>query len=102
MINYLTTNANQRTSILVDKKAFEDIINTLPKFISGIKVNILKTKIDFFQKENNVEILLEIKVAKEEKIDVKIKEVREKIEFHSFLLLDKNPKNIIIFCVGRY
>ena len=39
MVNNLVFHSNQKVSLIIDKKAFEDVINSLSKTIEGIKIN---------------------------------------------------------------
>ncbi len=102
MVSYLVVHKNPKLSVIIDKKAFEDIINTLPQRISDIKLNAIKTSVVFLQEENNVIISLDIKIAKEVKFSEKIKEIKNNISSHTLYLIGKNPSNIIINYQGYY
>ena len=54
MVNNLVLHSSQKVSIIIDKKAFEDVKHSLSKTIEGIKVNDSKTEILIREKENNI------------------------------------------------
>ncbi|MBD5423349.1 MAG: hypothetical protein HDR43_02540 [Mycoplasma sp.] len=102
MINNLVLHSNQKISIIVDKKAFEDVINSLTKTISGIKINDSKTEVEISEKNNNVTFSIEIKISEKLNISEIIKTIKNKIEIHCLFLIDKKPKNILINYVGTF
>ncbi len=103
MVNYLVAVNSTKTTTYISKKCFEDVINVLAEQVQNIKINYANNQIKFFQKENNVEISIEIKVAKSVKsLSDKISELKSKIEFSTLTLLGFKPKNIIIYCLGTY
>ena len=57
MVNNLVFHSNQKVSLIIDKKAFEDVINSLSKTIEGIKINDSKTEILIREKENNIMVI---------------------------------------------
>lgn len=100
--DYFILHASQKVSLIVSKKAFEDIVSSLPKVISGIKIDVLSIDVNFSDKANNVEISFDIKIEKSEKISEKINEIKNKIEIHCLYLIDAKPKNLIINYLGSY
>ena len=63
MVNNLVFHTNKKVSLIIDKKAFEDVINSLSKTIEGIKINDSKTEILIREKENNIFFLIEVKIS---------------------------------------
>ena len=102
MVNNLVFHSNQKVSLIIDKKAFEDVINSLSKTIEGIKINDYKTEILIREKENNIFFLIEVKISSKLNISETIKLIKNKIEMHCLFLADKKPKNITINYVGNY
>lgn len=102
MVSYLVIKTHPKTSVMIDRQVFEDIINSLAKSVSDIKINTFKTSITFLKKENNVNLSLEIKISKNVKIADKVKEIKNKIESHCLYLTNFKPQNIIINYVGSY
>lgn len=102
MVNNLVLHSNQKVSLIIDKKAFEDVINSLSKTIEGIKINDSKTEILIREKENNIFFLIEVKISSKLNISETIKLIKNKIEMHCLFLVDKKPKNITINYVGNY
>lgn len=102
MLNNLVLHNNQKISVIVNKKAFEDIISSLEKTIKYIKIDNSKTEIKIYEKENTVSFLVQVKVSEGEDLKNIIKKIKEKIEFHCLYLIDKKPKNIVINYVGSY
>lgn len=102
MLNNIVLHNNQKISIIVNKKSFEDVVNSLEKNIQYIKIDKQKTEIKVYEKENTVSFLIQIKIAESEDIKKIIKSIKDKIEFHCLYLIDKKPKNIIINYDGNY
>ncbi len=102
MVSNLVLHSNQKISLIIDKKAFEDIINSLDKTIEGIKINDSKTEIVIREKENNIFFQIEVKVSSKVNISETIKKLKNKIEMHCLFLVDKKPKNITINYVGSF
>lgn len=100
MVNSLVLHSNQKVSLVIDKKAFEDVINSLSKTIDGIKINDSKTEILIREKENNIFFFIEVKISSKLNISETIKLIKNKIEMHCLFLTDKKPKNIMINYVG--
>ncbi len=93
---------NNKTSIFVDKKVFEDIIGFLDESISGVKINKSNIDVSFLPEENNVYIVIDIRVSKNVKVSEKVNQIKNKIEVHTELLLGIKPKNIIINCIDIF
>ena len=101
MTDFIVIHSNQKVSTLVSKKAFEDIVNTLPKVIDGIKVNTSKTNIEISSDNKKINIFLEVKISPEYDMSEKIKEIKNKIDTHSLYLIDSKPQNIMISYIGK-
>ena len=102
MLNFVINNTNKKISTLVSKKAFEDIINSLPKVIDGKKINSSKNFVLINPKNSKIILNIDIKISKTEKISEKIRKIKNKLEEHCLYLIDSKPQNIIINYLGSY
>lgn len=102
MLNFVINNTNKKISTLVSKKAFEDIINSLPKVIDGIKINSSKNFVLINPKNSKIILNIDIKISKTEKISEKIRKIKNKLEEHCLYLIGSRPQNIIINYLGSY
>ena len=102
MTDYVSVTLNSKVAFSVHKKAFIEIINTIPKKINDVQVINSKTDISISIDGKKFSLYLEVKISDEIKIANKINEIKNYLETHSMYLVDSKPLNIIINCVSRY
>lgn len=101
MVDYVSLKINSSQTTLVHKKAFIDMINDLDKSIEDIQIINSKTSV-LIKGNKNIIISLEVKIKNNVSIAQKIKEIKNKIEFHSIYLIDQKPMNTIINYLGAF
>ncbi|EFF41477.1 MMB_0454 family protein [Mycoplasmopsis alligatoris] len=100
-MNLVNLSYSLNQTYLVHESAFKDVI---PKAINEIKyVKLVNDpRISFDEKNDNVEIYLELKFKTNKDVDALIKKVFSKIEEETINLIDITPKNIQVRIIGFY
>ncbi|ADE19488.1 MMB_0454 family protein [Mycoplasma crocodyli] len=100
-MNIIKSSYSLNQSYIVHESAFLDVI---PKVINEIKYVKLANdpRISFDEKNENLEIFLDLKFKRNKDLDKLIKTVIEKMEQETVNLIDFKPKNIQIKFNGYY
>lgn len=87
-------------NILINKRAFYDLIKVLPRKVEGIKIAKIYP-INFVRNNKNVELAFEFTLALGFKIEKKMAEMKSILENSVIRLIDRKPYNINMVFIGR-